>query len=127
MIIKNKPFYKTIVISMFANTENYFIEKSICEQTWSQLFDNSILHLFYTSGCRDKSIKVGNTLYLPCNDTLSDSFCKTLKAIEYIVDNYQFENLIKTNVSTYINSKVMQKMLDWKKVYDNDSIYYGML
>lgn len=127
MIIKNKPFYKTIVISMFANTENYFIEKSICEQTWSQLFDNSILHLFYTSGCRDKSIKVGNTLYLPCNDTLSDTFCKTLKAIEYIVDNYQFENLIKTNVSTYINSKVMQKMLDWKKVYDNDSIYCNKL
>ena len=47
----------------------------------------------------------GETLYVPCPELYGNILEKTILGVKYITDNVDFDILVRTNVSTYFNTK----------------------
>lgn len=51
---------------------------------------------------------VGDTLFVPCEELYANILEKTVLGVKYIVDNLNFELLIRTNVSTFFEPKRLE-------------------
>jgi hypothetical protein len=63
-----------------------------------------------------------DTLYVPCEELYENILQKTILGIKYIVNNFDFDILIRTNVSTYFNLAKLDIELG-KKYYSGS--YFG--
>lgn len=125
--MSNKKYYDTIILSMTCNHSDYINEQIACQNTWVKMLNNTkYIHFFYTSTHKE-TYRKDNIIYVKCNDNRNDTYDKTILAIKYIIDNYEFKHLIKTNCSTYINIKILDDVLEYKSLYDNDIIYCSQL
>ena len=55
----------------------------------------------------------GKTLYVPCLELYGNILEKTILGVEYLIENVDFDILVRTNVSTYFN--VEKTLLELKK------------
>jgi len=60
-----------------------------------------------------------DTLYVPCREEYSLILTKTLLGMNYLLENVDFDILIRSNVSTYFESKRLIKEMD-KSIYNFD-------
>ena len=58
----------------------------------------------------------GDTLYVPCEELYENILEKTIRGIKYVLENFDFDVLVRTNVSTYFDSKRLTLELE-KKIY----------
>ena len=68
--------------------------------------------MFWLHGGSEKGCYIeGNHVYVDVDETYSNILAKTVRGIEYISQNCDFDILIRTNVSTYFDDSRIRKLL----------------
>ena len=119
---------KAIILLMSCNNPLYEKEEQACRETFLKDADEEGITYFFYKGldeahsaqCIDNQT---HTIYLDVNDTLQGTAEKTIMAMETI-SGLQYDYLIKTNVSTYLNIRnIMEAVNGWDG--ENDLNIYG--
>lgn len=114
---------------MFCQEQGYVDEKNAVEETWGHMASAAgFRHIFYSetpSGA--ESGLYGNTLYVECGSGRMQTYDKTVLALKYIDEHFEYDAVVKTNVSTYVNVEVLRQALEYRLERDPDSIYCNRL
>ena len=116
---------RIIILSMFCNHPGYVGEKTAVEKTWGQCAVKAgFRHIFYTetpSGV-EPGLR-GNILYVECGGGRMQTYDKTALALKYVNENFEYDAVVKTNVSTYVNVELLKQVLTYWFERDSSSVY----
>jgi len=90
----------------------------IQRETWASDLPNNVQVVWLRGSNGSKYIFAEDTLYVPCAELYENILQKTILGVEYIVNNFDFDVLVRTNVSTYFNLPKLEIELK-KKRYSN--------
>jgi hypothetical protein len=86
---------------------------SDCRVVWLRGSENNVANLD------------GDTLFVPCREIYKNILEKTLLGVRYVLENMDFDILVRTNVSTYFDSARLIAELD--KKYYSDTFFGGYI
>ena len=120
---------KILILLMSCNQPLYLSEEQACRDTFLKDAEGAGLSYYFykgldethTSPCIDNTT---HTIYLDVNDGLGGTAKKTALALS-VADNLDFDYLIKTNVSTYLNINNIVKALENWEGGEDLNIYGG--
>lgn len=73
------------------------------QETWAHALPDGV-SVFWLRGHEEDTFRLeGNTLYVPCLELYGNILEKTILGMKYLVDNLNFDVIVRTNVSTYFN------------------------
>ena len=112
---------------MSCNIERYINEEHIIRKTWGKRiiegkYDNIEL-LFYRGNSDEIFIDDKNVLHLVSDDSYSGTFIKTEDALKWCLENKEFDYIIRTNTSTYINIDAIEQFLKLENI--KEDVLYG--
>ena len=115
---------KTIILILGCqeSTDPFFYKeyKECILETWAKDLPENIQTIYYQGGSETKF--ENNILTLECEDDLKWTYKKTYLALQYIYKNFDFDLILRTNTSTYINTYLLNLFIE--NIYD-ESKYYG--
>lgn len=77
----------------------------IQRQTWAASLPSDF-RVIWLRGSEEKVATIhGDTLFVPCRELYENILKKTILGLRYIVENIDFDILVRTNVSTYFDCK----------------------
>jgi hypothetical protein len=79
--------------------------------TWASNPPSNCRIIWLRGSDRDDCFLDGDTLYVPCPELYSNILEKTILGIRFALENFSFDILIRTNVSTYFDLKRLQREL----------------
>jgi hypothetical protein len=111
---------KKILILIIASNDLEH-EKDLLSQksTWASRCPQNISVIFLRGWKNDFFFLDKGTLYVPCREEYSLILTKTILGMNYVLENFDFDILIRSNVSTYFESKRLNKELS-KSIYNSD-------
>lgn len=124
-----------ILIMSSSNTVYSELEKSI-KDTWYNIKSDDVEIIFYKDN-EDyvKSVNPqfdGCDLILPCGDGFHTIGLKTLMALRWVSNNYNFDYIYRSNLGAYVDSdKILEFLIDKPKhnfycgIIGEDTFYYG--
>ena len=81
------------------------------KKTWASSLDEDS-RVIWLRGHNESIFKLeGNTLYVPCKETYQNILEKTILGIRYIELTFDYDILIRTNVSTYFHLEKLRRKL----------------
>jgi hypothetical protein len=110
----NKIKYNIIFLIISSKNKSYYQEMKGLTAMYMSKYPNNINFFFVES---DPNIKpemeiIGNNIFVKNKETyIPGIFIKTIKALKYINDNYDYDYLIRTNASSFFNIENMLKYL----------------
>jgi hypothetical protein len=109
----NKPKYDIIFLIISSKNESYYQEMKKLTSMYMRNYSNNINFFFVEA---DPNIKpemeiIGNDIFIKYKESYSTIFIKTIRALKYINDNYDYNYLIRTNSSSFFNIEKMLKYL----------------
>ena len=117
---------KAIILVMSCNQERFINEEHIIRKTWGKdIIDgkyNNIELIFYR-GNSDSIYLEDDVLHLISDDTLWGSYIKTIDCFKYLVENKDFDYIIRANTSTYINVEAILQFLNLENI--NEEKIFG--
>ena len=107
------------------NQERYIAEEEIIRNTWAKRLRNNCEICFYR-GDGDNSISKG-VLSLKCGDDLDSTFAKTLMALSVFKKTGDYDFIVRTNTSNWINVDLLCDLLETldpnkRELYGGDCI-----
>ena len=107
---------KAIILCMSCNQERFINEEHIIRKTWGKdilegKYDN--IELLFYRGNSDSTYLEKDVLHLTSDDTLTGSYQKTIDCFKWLIENKEFDYIIRTNTSTYINVDAIQQFLEF--------------
>lgn len=85
------------------------------KNTWMKKAPEDVL-IFYLRGWNKNYFQViGQNLFVPCQEKYDLILTKTILGISYVLKHYQFDFLIRTNVSTYFEISLLKTELSKSK------------
>lgn len=91
------------------------------KQTWAAT-QSSDVEVIWLRGSEGPTFQLeGNTLFVPCPETYRNILRKTILGVKYLVENKDFDVLIRTNVSTYFDIRRTLRELQ-KKRYSGEFV-----
>jgi hypothetical protein len=88
----------------------------IQRQTWASSIPSGS-RVIWLRGSEASIAKMeGDTLFVPCKEQYENILEKSILGIRYVLDNFDFDVLVRTNVSTYFDSKRLTRELE-KNIY----------
>lgn len=120
---------KILITVMSCDKEFFSNQEELIKQTWAKdIIDGKYpnIDIVFYIGCPvinetyfDNDLK---TIVLKCEDGLDNTFKKTIRAFEYIDNNYEYDYIFRTNTSTYINVQLLNEFI---QSITDDNILYG--
>jgi hypothetical protein len=110
----NKHKYDIIFLIISSKNKNFYQEMKRLTRIYMIKYSYSINFFFVES---DPNINpemeiIGNDIFIKNKETyIPGIFIKTIKALKYINDNYNYDYLIRTNASSFFNIENMLKYL----------------
>ena len=95
------------------------------KQTWAAFLPEGVNVVWLRGHEEDKFVFDGKTLYVPCHELYGNILEKTILGIKYIVENLDFDVLVRTNVSTYFN--IDKTLFELGKRYYKDEFFGGYI
>ena len=86
---------------------------------YKNFFDTEFEFLFYVGDAEYQHIK-DDVLYCTAKDDINSTFDKTIEALQYVINNKNFDYLVRTNISTYINIPLLSEAIHQ---FNKDYIY----
>lgn len=109
------------------NSKEFVNEEKVVRQTWaSDIISGKYpgMKLMFYKGNKNKSEKLdGDTLYVDVDDSLDGTYEKTIKTLRWCLKNEEFDFIVKTNTTTYINVELLSKFIN--KLPNGDKHIYG--
>ena len=101
---------KILVLVLDSDTPNSIRNSAVQKSTWVKdfLVDNKVL--FYKAG--DEIVLTGIDLLVDCSNTYEAMGVKTIKALEWVNLNIEYDFIFRTNTSSYVNHKNLIKYLN---------------
>jgi hypothetical protein len=106
---KSKQHYKFIFLILSSNKYPSSLNEKTQDKTWVQNLKKDSIAIFYKGG--SSNVLEGNYLNLDIGDSLQEIGYKTIAAMDWLVENYSFDYLVRSNSSTYINVNEMKKYI----------------
>ena len=124
MIIESK---KTILfLIQSCNREDFLNEEFVVKETWAKDIVNGNIKnthlLFYRSSKNGKTYIENDVLYVDEKDSYNSTYAKTIAALNYVNTNVEYDLIVKTNTSTYINLEILVNLVNSTE-YNDDDIY----
>ena len=116
---------KKILILILGCENSPFIEiqKNGQETTWA--IDNNNIYYYYYSDNIDKNyIKDNKYIYVKGKECIENCNKKTIDVFEYVLENFEFDYIYRTNISSYIN---INNLISYCNNISNDNNFYGGL
>ncbi len=110
---------KIIILIIASNDLEHERDLITQKRTWVSRCPESISVIFLRGWENNYFFLDMDTLYVPCREEYSLILTKTLLGINYLLENYDFDILIRSNVSTYFESKRLIRELN-KSIYSSD-------
>lgn len=121
---------KKIVIMVLASSNPQYkqFEEAI-KQTWYNLKNDDVAIIFYSDNESESSKNIlpvlrGDNLFLPCNDGYYYSGVKTMLAYDWLLKNYDFEYVYRSNLGAFVYPDRLVKFLSDKP---KDNFYCGIV
>tara|TARA_A100001011_G_scaffold350314_1_gene389527 strand:- start:739 stop:1488 length:750 start_codon:yes stop_codon:yes gene_type:complete len=100
---------KVIILVMSSKTYPSYITQFFQKLTWVK--DTEYPTIFYFGGSNKPQIKKRN-LYLPVSTKRDAMGRKTIEAFKYIKENYDFDYILRTNTSSYIDYECLKNTIE---------------
>jgi hypothetical protein len=116
---------KAVILVMSCEQERYKNEEEIIRKTWAKdILDDKYenLKLLFYRGGSDDIREHDNILLLKNNDDLEGTFEKTREAFLYVKDHFEYDYIIRTNTSTYVNVQNILSFLEFNDI-DEETMY----
>ena len=120
---------KLLITVMSCDQEFFSNQEELIKQTWAKdIIDGKYpnIDIVFYMGCPvinatyfDNDLK---TIVLKCEDGLDNTFKKTIRAFEYIDNNYEYDYIFRTNTSTYVNVQLLNEFI---QSITDDNLLYG--
>lgn len=110
---------KLVVLVLDSYTPNSIRNSEIQKRTWVKDFEDSCDVLFYKAGKENK--KLDRDLILDCSDTYSAMGVKTIKALEWVNLNTDYDYIFRTNTSSYVN---FRNLIAYLSKIEKDGVDY---
>ncbi len=125
MQIKSKK--KILFLIQSCNREDFLNEEPIVRETWAKdIVNGNITNtriLFYRRSLDGKECIENDILYVNESDAYSNTYLKTIAALDYVNKNIDFDYIVRTNTSTYINTEIIVNLIN--SFSENDNNIYG--
>jgi len=101
---------RVIILSMFCNLPEYIEEKNAVEKTWGRDVAKAGFKQFFYSEADFNHAPglVGNVLYVKSGSSRWSTYDKTMSALKYVQENFDYDVIVKTNMSTYVNIEILK-------------------
>ena len=110
---------KIIILIIASNDLEHERDLLTQKSTWVSRCPQNISVIFLRGWENNYFFLDKDTLYVPCREVYSLILTKTLLGMNYLIENFDFDILIRSNVSTYFESKRLIKELS-KSIYNSD-------
>lgn len=105
---------KLVILAMSCNLPFFVKEEELVKETWGKdIVENKYedVSLYFLKSDENERIE-GNYIYVNSGDDILHTMQKTMKGIHMLLDNgIEFDFLIRTNLSTYINIDVIRQFI----------------
>lgn len=113
---------------MFCGQPGYLAEKRAVQSTWgADAKAAGYRHIFYAESPDGQTRLDGDTLLLPCPPGLAGTYEKTALALRYVEEHFDYDAVVKTNVSTYVNVGMLGQMLEYRERNEPEAVYGSRL
>lgn len=112
--ITNNKKYKLIILIISSNNIDAYIEMKKLTDIYMRLYKDEIKYFFieFDQELQQSIKETENTLYFKgIESTIPGIFQKTIYAMEYININYDYEFVVKTNLSSFFHIENLLKYL----------------
>ena len=115
---------KKILISILSLAQPPYnkLEKAI-RNTWGSIIDKDVEIIYYYGNSKEIKL-VGDKLFLNHPEGLYNIGHKTLKMYEFILQNFKFDYLFRTNSSSYIDVEKLKLFISDKSL---EKFYSGII
>jgi len=129
---------KVIILAMSCNKDFFIQEEELVRNTWSkELLNNKYPNISFYFLRSDKNERIeGNYIYVNTGDGFYETFQKNKRAFELINENLEYDYILRTNLSTYINIDLLETILHTfilkhnyiytSQLYKKNGFLYGM-
>lgn len=121
---------KILILLMSCNNCFFQEEEQLVKDTWLKAVVEGqypeIDYYFYTTGDNEHIDKENHKIYVKAPDGWDSTFYKTKRAFALVKENLEYDYIVRTNLSTYVN---IQMLLAFIKLYvapNNDKHIWGM-
>lgn len=115
---------KFIILLMSCNQSLYLSEEQACRDTFLKVAEGAdIPFWFYRGGEERQYIDTDHVIHFSCSDGLAGTSEKTVLAMAAALQLGEWDYLIKTNVSTWLNIGKIADLIDGLEGKDDLNIY----
>lgn len=100
------------------------LEQAIRETWLSRKVSGVKAYFYYGEGGKDHTYSVGDRIYSPHEEGVRNIGYKTLDAFRWLLENEEFDFVLRTNLSTYID---LQGAVEYLKDKPRERLYCGKI
>lgn len=115
--------YNILVLVVSSDTYPSKRNKKSLLKTWVKNIPSNINIYFYKAG-RSTTIKKNNELILEVGKSTRDMSKKNILAFEYVLKNFDFDFIFRTNTSSYVNLNNLKNFINCN-LSNEDYVYCG--
>ena len=114
---------KLIILVISSKGEHFQALKKTQKETWNNSKHSNIPTFYlYNNSNLTETKEEKNDIFLPYNEGLKQVGYKTIGAFEHIYKNYDFDYIYRTNLSSYLNTKLLSKVIE-----ETSPEYFGFI
>lgn len=100
---------KYIFLILASNDPIHEMDLASQKRTWVRDIQENVSVIWIRGSRFESAVFANSTLYLPCPETFENILLKTVLAINWVLDNLEFDIMIRTNISTYFNLRKLDE------------------
>jgi hypothetical protein len=128
---------KVLILILASSRPDYKKLEDSIKSTWFNLKNEDVEIIFYSDNDTElkkeqKAFLRGNNLILPCPDGHNYHSVKTVLALDWVLQNYDFDYIYRSNLGAFVYPDRIVKFLDDKPkekfycgIVGNDTFYFG--
>lgn len=121
---------KILILLMSCNHWFFKEEEQVVKETWLKPVVegqySEIDYYFYTTGETEYIDKENHKIYVKANDDWDSTFYKTKRAFTLAKENIEYDYIVRTNLSTYVNINMLLAFIKFYLGPNNDKHIWGM-
>jgi hypothetical protein len=111
-----------LILSCDSKTDKYTIEHGI-SKTWNSITIKNAPTYHYFGGVNE-NFNDSSSIYTTCSEDYALMGLRTIEAFEYALNNFEFDYIFRTNISSYVNKL---NLLTWLNDKPRTNFYSGVV